>query len=117
MKFSYNWIHEMVPGLTVEPRDLMRLITTKTAECEGLEVVGEPLASASLACVTRVEKIPGGHNQIAVVETPLYGTKTVVCGAANCRVGMLTVYVPVGVAVIHGVESDGILASGLELGV
>src|SRR5216684_9042805 len=117
MKFSYNWIREMVPGLNVEPRNLMRLITTKTAECEGLETVAEPLASASLARVISVEKIADSHNQIAVVETPLYGTKTVVCGAPNCRAGMLTMYLPAGLAVIQGVQSDGMLASGLELGI
>jgi len=117
MKFSYNWIREMVPGLAIEPRDLLRLITTKTAECEGLEVVGEPLATASLARVISVEKIAGSHNQIAVVETTRYGSKTVVCGAPNCRAGMLTVYVPASIAVIQGVESDGMLASGLELGI
>src|SRR5262249_29652402 len=50
-------------------------------------------------------------------EPARYGTKTVVCGAPNCRPGMLSVYVPVGAAVIHGVESDGMLASGLELGI
>src|SRR5258706_1490206 len=117
MNFSYNWIREMFLGRGIEPRDLLRLIPTKTAECEGLEVVGEPLATASLARVISVEKIAGSHNQIAVVETPLYGTKTVVCGAPNCRAGMLTMYLPAGVAMIQGVESDGMLASGLELGV
>ena len=40
MKFSYNWISELVPGLDTEPRDLMRLITMKTAECEGLRQIG-----------------------------------------------------------------------------
>jgi phenylalanyl-tRNA synthetase beta chain len=40
MKFSYNWIRELVPGLDTEPAELMRLITMKTAECEGLEQVG-----------------------------------------------------------------------------
>ena len=41
MKFSYNWIRELVPGLEQDPRELMRLITMKTAECEGLEMTGE----------------------------------------------------------------------------
>ncbi len=117
MKFSYNWIREMVPTLDIEPRELMRLITTRTAECEGLEVVGEALASASVARVISVEAIPGSHNQIAVVETKRYGKKTVVCGAPNCRAGMQTVYVPAAMTVIQGVESDGMLASGLELGI
>ncbi len=117
MKFSYHWIKELVPGLDVEPKELMRLITMKTAECEGLEPVGAALAFASLARVTGAEWIEGSHNQIAVVETARYGKKQVVCGAPNCRPGMLTVYVPAAPAVIHGVESDGMLASGLELGI
>ncbi len=117
MKFSYHWIKELVPGLEVEPKELMRLITMKTAECEGLEPVGAPLASASLARVESVEWIEGSHNQIAVVDTARYGKKQVICGAPNCRPGMLTVYVPAPPVVIHGVESDGMLASGLELGI
>jgi phenylalanyl-tRNA synthetase beta chain len=117
MKFSYHWIKDLVPGLEVEPKELMRLITMKTAECEGLESVGAALATASLARVTGVERIEGGHNQIAVVETARYGKKQVVCGAPNCRPGMLTVYVPAAPVVIQGVESDGMLASGLELGI
>ena len=40
MKFSYNWIHELVPALNIEPETLMLLITMKTAECEGLRQIG-----------------------------------------------------------------------------
>jgi phenylalanyl-tRNA synthetase beta chain len=44
MKFSYNWIRELVPGLEMNPAELDRLITMKTAECEGIEEIpGEPL--------------------------------------------------------------------------
>src|SRR5207249_2806253 len=53
----------------------------------------------------------------ALVDTGRYGKKTVVCGAPNCKPGMTTAYVPVGNKVIHGVESDGMLASGIELGI
>ena len=35
MKFSYDWLLEMVPGLLVQPDVLAGLITLKTAECEG----------------------------------------------------------------------------------
>jgi len=117
MKFSYNWIHEMVPGLEQNPQELMRLITMKTAECEGLEHIGERLATAAVARVLEVEWIEGSHNQIVKIETARYGKKTVVCGAPNCRPGMITVYLPVAPAVIEGVESDGMLASGMELGI
>ena len=44
MKFSYNWIRELVPALDQPPQELMRLITMKTAECEGVEEVGSVLA-------------------------------------------------------------------------
>jgi phenylalanyl-tRNA synthetase beta chain len=117
MKFSYNWIRELVPALDIEPKELMRLITMKTAECERLEMVGEPLSTACVARVVSVAPIEGSHTQIAVAETTRYGTKRVVCGAPNCRPGMLTMYLPVGTAVIHGVESDGMLASAMELGI
>jgi phenylalanyl-tRNA synthetase beta chain len=117
MKFSYNWIRELVPGLTESPTELMRLITMKTAECEGLEAAGAQLESASVARVAAIEWIKDSHNQIVKVETARYGVKTVVCGAPNCRLGMLTVYLPLAAAVIAGVESDGMLASGLELGI
>lgn len=117
MKFSYHWIRELVPGLDTEPADLMRLITMKTAECEGLELVGAKLAEASVARVKDVEWIAGSHNQIAVVETARYGVKRVVCGAPNCKPGMLTAYLPLPPRMIDGVESDGMLASALELGI
>jgi phenylalanyl-tRNA synthetase beta chain len=42
MKFSYQWLAELVPGLAdglPAPRDLERLITIRTAECEGIEQV------------------------------------------------------------------------------
>ncbi|HEX5431721.1 MAG TPA: phenylalanine--tRNA ligase subunit beta [Bryobacteraceae bacterium] len=37
MKFSYNWLQEMVEGLATPAKDLELLITLKTAECEGIE--------------------------------------------------------------------------------
>src|SRR5579872_4384834 len=109
MKFSYNWLRELIPGLDTDPKALMRLITMKTAECEGVEEVAAILAGASVARVLSME------GRKAVVETERYGTKTVICGAPNCRPGLVTVYVPIGKKVIHGVESDGMLAAGSEL--
>ena len=37
MKFSYNWIREFVAALDTAGPPLERLITMKTAECEGIE--------------------------------------------------------------------------------
>lgn len=117
MKFSYNWLRELAPGLDLDPMSLMRQITMKTAECEGVEEVAPMLASASLASIDSVELIEGSHNRIAIVDTQRYGPKTVICGAPNCLPGHTTVYVPIGKKVIQGVESDGMLASASELGI
>ena len=127
MKFSYNWLRELVPGLEASPRYLARLITMKTAECEGVEPYAPWMQAVVAALVESVEPMPGSHNVKAVVDAgPEYGRRTVVCGAPNCRPGLLTAFVPPGVTVaggkhvrtvlIQGVESQGMLASGAELG-
>jgi len=127
VKFSYNWLRELVPGLEASPRDLARLITMKTAECEGVEPYAPWMQAVVAARVESVEPMPGSHNVKAVVDAgPEYGRRTVVCGAPNCRPGLLTAFVPPGVTVaggkhvrtvlIQGVESQGMLASGAELG-
>jgi phenylalanyl-tRNA synthetase beta chain len=117
VKFSYQWIRELVDGLDVEAKALERLITTRTAECEGIEPAGELLAGASVARVESVEAIEGSKAVKAVVQTELYGRKTVVCGAPNCRPGIETVYAPIGIKRVQGIESDGMLASAEELGI
>ncbi len=115
MKFSYNWIREFVEGLDVPAQSLERLITMKTAECEGIENTGALLAGAVPARVLSVEPIEGSHNRKAVVDAGRYGRRTVVCGAPNCRAGITTVYVPLGVKSVSGTLSDGMLASASEL--
>jgi phenylalanyl-tRNA synthetase beta chain len=127
MLFSYNWLRELVEGPEADPAKLSQLITMKTAECEGVQPRAAYLDRVCAARVLSAEPIPGStHNVKASVETGRYGAKTVVCGAPNCRPGVVTAYVPAGTdlngrriekAVIEGVESDGMLASGAELGV
>ena len=126
MNFSYNWLRELVEGTEAAPAELGRLITMKTAECEGVVETGAHLARVVAARVLSVEPIAGGHNVKAVVDAGALGQKTVVCGAPNCRPGITTAYVPAGVqlgdreigrVVIGGVESEGMLASGAELGI
>ncbi len=126
MNFSYNWLSELVDGIEAAPAELGRLITMKTAECEGVFPVGAHLERVVAARVVSVEPIAGSHNVKAVVDAGSLGTRTVVCGAPNCRPGVVTAYVPAGTnlagreigrATIDGVESDGMLASGAELGI
>lgn len=126
MKFSYNWIQELVPALKASPQEVMRQITLRTAESEGIEPVGQHFAKAVTVKVVSVEPIEGSHNRKVIVKSAAYGQRTVVCGAPNVRPGMVAVYVPPGVTIdgkeirvttIAGVESDGMLCSGAELGI
>lgn len=126
MKFSYAWIRELVPDLHTEPTSLERLITMKTAECEGIEPIGVHFANVVAARVLAVEALPKGKNKSVLIEAETGRRATVVCGAPNVRVRMLAPWVPpgtalggktIGRAVIEGVESEGMLASAAELGI
>jgi phenylalanyl-tRNA synthetase beta chain len=126
MKFSYNWLRELVPGLKTEPAELQRLITMKTAECEGIEPVGEHFARVVAARVVSVGPMPKGKNKLVVAEIGGGKQINVVCGAANVRPGLLAPWVPpgtklgdklIGRATFDGVTSEGMLASAAELGI
>ncbi len=126
MNFSYGWIRELVPGLTTEPVELERLITTRTAECEGIEPFGAHFAKVAAARVLAVEPLEKGRNKSVLVDVGGGKQARVVCGAPNVRPGMLAAWVPPGTslgsevietAVIDNVASEGMLASGAELGI
>jgi phenylalanyl-tRNA synthetase beta chain len=126
MKFSYRWLRELVPGLKTDPAGLERLITMRTAECEGIEPVGQHFASVVAARVVSVSPLPKGKNKLVVAEIGGGQLVNVVCGASNVRPGLLAPWVPpgtklgeklIGRATIEGAESDGMLASASELGI
>ena len=126
MKFSYQWLSELVSGLTTEPAELQRLITMKTAECDGIEPAGAHFANVLAARVLSVSPLPKGKNQAVSIDIGAGRQVNVVCGAPNVRPGMVAPWVPPGTtlggktirrAVIEGVESEGMLASAAELGI
>ncbi len=117
MKFSYAWLAELTPGLTATAKEVGRQITMKTAETEGVADYAAHLPDCCVARVLSVEAIPKSPNFKAVVDTGRYGIKTLVCGAPNCREGLLTAYWPLGVKTIAGVASDGMLCAPDELGI
>ncbi len=117
MKFSYQWLSELVEDLDIDANEVSRRITLHTAESEGVEIHGALWTGACPATVISAEPIPNSHNVQAEVDTLAYGRKTVACGAPNCRAGLRTIYVPLGVKKVSGIDSDGMLASMAELGV
>jgi phenylalanyl-tRNA synthetase beta chain len=125
LKFSYQWICDLVPGLNENPATLQRLITMKTAECEGIEPAGAHFNSVVAARILTVDPIPKGKNKSVKIDTGNGRSAVVVCGAPNVRPGLVAPWVPpgtilgektIGRAVIEGIESEGMLASAAELG-
>lgn len=126
MKFSYQWLHDLVPSLSIAPATLEGLITMKTAECEGIETIGEHFASVAAVQVLTVDPLPKGKNKRVTIDAGQGRHATVVCGAPNVAPGIIAAWVPPGTklagqlisrATIEGVESEGMLASAAELGI
>jgi phenylalanyl-tRNA synthetase beta chain len=126
LKFSYQWLCHLVPDLTTEPEELQRLITMKTAECEGVEPFGAHFAQVVAARVLSVEPAAKGKNKVVRIDAGDGHSATVLCGAPNVRVGMLAAWAPpgttlhgktIGRLVIDGIASEGMLASAAELGI
>ncbi|SRR5579883_567064 len=62
MKFSYNWLREMVGGLDTPPVELERLITLRTAECEGIEeIAGDHIIEVDNKSLTHRPDLWGHH--------------------------------------------------------
>lgn len=131
MKISRTWLNDFVECDDLSPEKLYELITTKVAEVDGVHTVGAPLTKAVAAKIVSVRAHPA-KDTLKIATVSLGGTEAeVVCGAPNCREGLLTGYVPPGGVVhagggekivtvetrdVQGVMSTGVLASEAELG-
>ena len=96
MKFSYQWLKDFVPGVDITGHELERLITVRTAECEGISTVGQLLEGARVARVLAAEPVGETRLTKATVDIGEADPITVVCGAPNCCAGLQTVWAPVG---------------------
>jgi phenylalanyl-tRNA synthetase beta chain len=129
MKIPYDWVREFVE-LRLSARDAAdRLVNA------GVEVASvTPAAPAGLSGVVvgeieAVERELGeshGHRLVLCRVSTGRGRFAVVCGAPNAKAGARAAFAPpgaslpggrrVGVAMIHGVASQGMLCSERELG-
>ena len=131
MRISRAWLSDYVDFAELSAHDLSELVTTRVAEVDFYETVAEPMESAIAALVTKIEKIPQKDKLVEATVSLGKEEMTIVCGAPNCRVGLLTAFVPVGGKIVvkeggqtvvvqekavGGVKSRGVLASEAELG-
>jgi phenylalanyl-tRNA synthetase beta chain len=130
MKISLNWLKEYI-DLNLSPAQIAKMLTSAGIEVDAIESIGLGFKKVVVGQVKTVQKHPNADNLVVANVTDGTDTYQVVCGAPNCREGLKTAFALVG-AVLHdesgkefkikeaklrGVESKGMLCSGLELGI
>ncbi len=127
MKFSENWLRELV-DIKADRAALAHALTMAGLEVEELTVLGEGLDGVVVAEIVAAEKHPEADRlQVCMVDAGQGELRQIVCGAPNARVGikvplaMVGASLPGGIAIkaarLRGVESSGMLCSAKELGV
>jgi len=125
MQFSESWLRSLVnPELTTQ--QLGHLLTMAGLEVEAIEPAAALFTEVVVAEIIRAAKHPDADRlQVCQVDVGEAEPITIVCGAANARVGLKTACARVGAqlpefsikqALVRGVASFGMLCSAKELG-
>jgi len=127
MKFSENWLRELV-DVQADRAELAHALTMAGLEVEELTPLGEGLAGVVVAEIVAAEKHPQADRlRVCKVDAGQGEPLQIVCGAPNARVGIrvplatVGATLPGGIAIkaakLRGVESFGMLCSAKELGI
>ena len=131
-----SWLKEYV-DIDVTPSELKEKLFSCGFEVEDLYEVGKDIHDVVVGLVKTCEPIPDTHLHVCSVDAGSHGTFQVCCGADNVRAGKKFPLALVGAQVImtgkdhvtvegvmtikkgklRGYESEGMLCSGVELGV
>lgn len=127
MKISLDWLRDFVDLGNESPDELGLKFTMASAEIEGIEDLGANLGKVVTAKILEIFPHPDAEKlQVTKVDN---GTEIlqVVCGAKNIAVGQVVPLAEVGAVLLgdfkikvsnkRGVESFGMLCSGIELGI
>ena len=128
MIITLSWLKDhLITNANLEK--IIDKLTSIGLEVEGIKEGQGELSDFKIAKILKAEKHPNA-DKLKLCEVSLGNSKTfkVVCGAANARDGLITVYAPPGtvipktkmklkVAKIRGVESHGMLCSESELNI
>ncbi|PNG26684.1 phenylalanine--tRNA ligase subunit beta [Methylocella silvestris] len=127
MKFTLSWLKDHLET-DASLTEIVDALTRIGLEVEHVEDPAAALHDFKIARIVEAKPHPNADRlQVCLVETGGEGLVQVVCGAPNARAGLKTVFAPPGAVipakqitlskgVIRGVESNGMLCSGAELG-
>lgn len=136
MLVPLSWLKEYV-DIDITPQELEKKLFSCGFEVEELTEVGKEISGVVVGLVEECEPIPETHLHVCKVNAGAHGTFQICCGADNVRAGGkfpvaltgATVYMTAkdhktveGTMTIkrgrlRGYESEGMLCSGVELGV
>jgi len=125
MKFSYNWLQELVK-FKQSPKELADLINLHITEVESASSAGTQYSGIIVAEILAIDKHPNADKlRLVTLDIGRGKQTTVVCGASNVEVGQKVPLALVGAKLpggeikpisIRGVESKGMICSAAELG-
>lgn len=129
MKLPYSWIKECLPTDLPAGR-VADILTMLGLEVEGIEMPKMSFEGVVVGKVVKTERHPDAEKLTVAMVSDGKETVQVVCGAPNCREGLLTAFAKVGAvltdpegktfkikkAKLRGVESNGMLCGADELG-
>ncbi|MDR2013194.1 MAG: phenylalanine--tRNA ligase subunit beta [Rhodanobacter sp.] len=127
MKFSENWLRELV-DIPLDREALVQRLTMAGLEIEGIEPIGGALDGVVVGEIVGCEPHPNADRlRICRVAADHGEPLTIVCGAPNARQGLKAPLATLGAklpngaeikrAALRGVESNGMLCSAKELGI
>ncbi|OGB74516.1 phenylalanine--tRNA ligase subunit beta [candidate division Kazan bacterium RBG_13_50_9] len=126
MKFSYSWLKELV-DFHESPEELADLINLHITEVESVTAQAGTYNGVIVAEVLEIRAHPNADKlKLVMLDVGLGKRVEVICGATNVEVGQKVPLAMSGAkllggmvkkAMIRGVESDGMICSGQELGI
>ena len=126
MKITFDWLKDHLKT-NLKEKNLLEQLTNIGLEVESVESLSADNELFKVAEIIKTEKHPNADRlKVCDVNIGKNEIKKVVCGAANAKEGLLTIYAPPGaiipktkmklvVAKIRGVTSYGMLCSESEL--
>lgn len=127
MKFSENWLRELV-AIDIDREALTHRLTMAGLEVDDVDVLGASLDGIVVGEIISAEKHPQADRlQLCTVDAGGDEPLQIVCGAPNARVGLKAPLATIGArmpdgfvikkAKLRGIESFGMLCSAREIGV
>ena len=126
MKITFDWLQDHLKT-NFKEKHLLEQLTNIGLEVESVGSLSADNEKFKIAKIIKTEKHPNADRlKVCDVDVGEKEFKKVVCGAANAREGLITIYAPPGatipktktkllVAKIRGVTSYGMLCSESEL--